>query len=49
MSFLSSMNISASGLTAQKQRLDIIAENIANINTTRTEGGGAYQRKMDFP
>jgi flagellar basal-body rod protein FlgC len=46
MSFLSSMNISASGLTAQKQRLDIIAENIANINTTRTEGGGAYQRKM---
>lgn len=46
MSFLSSMNISASGLTAQKQRLDIIAENIANINTTRTEGGGPYQRKM---
>ena len=46
MSFLSSMNISASGLTAQKQRLDIIAENITNINTTRTEGGGPYQRKM---
>jgi len=46
MSFLSSMNISASGLTAQKQRMDILAENIANVNTTRTEGGGPYQRKM---
>ncbi|MGL5255957.1 MAG: flagellar basal body rod protein FlgC [Proteocatella sp.] len=46
MSFLSSMNISASGLTAQKQRLDIISENISNIETTRTEGGGPYRRKM---
>lgn len=46
MSFLSSMNISASGLTAQKQRLDIISENISNIETTRTEGGGPYKRKM---
>ncbi len=46
MSFLSSMNISASGMTAQKQRLDIISENISNIETTRTEGGGPYRRKM---
>ena len=46
MSFLSSMNISASALTAQRQRLDIISENIANLNTTRTEAGGPYRRKM---
>lgn len=47
MAFLSSMNITASGLTAQQLRLDVIAENITNSNTTRTEnGGGAYRRKM---
>lgn len=46
MSFFSSLNISASALTAQRQRLDIISENIANIDTTRTEGGGPYRRKM---
>ncbi len=46
MAFLNSMNISASGLTAQRQRLDIISENIANIDTTRTEAGGPYRRKM---
>lgn len=46
MAFLSSMNIVGSGLTAQQQRLDVIAENVTNINTTRTEGGGAYRRKM---
>ncbi|WP_326910451.1 flagellar basal body rod protein FlgC [Sedimentibacter sp. MB31-C6] len=46
MSFLQSLNISGSGLTAQKFRMDIIAENIANIDTTRTEAGGPYRRKM---
>lgn len=46
MAFLSSMNISASALTAQRQRLDIVSENIANIDTTRTEAGGPYRRKM---
>lgn len=46
MSFLSSMNIVGSGMTAQQLRLDVIAENITNSNTTRTEGGGAYRRKM---
>lgn len=45
MSFLSSMNISGSALTAQRLRLDIISENITNMNTTRTEGGGPYRRK----
>lgn len=46
MSFLSSMNISASGLSAQRLRLDIASENIANIDTTRTQDGGPYKRKM---
>ena len=47
MAFFSSMNIVASGLTAQQLRLDVVAENITNANTTRTEGGeGAYRRKM---
>lgn len=47
MAFLSSMNIVASGLTAQQLRLDIVSENITNAATTRTEnGGGAYRRKM---
>lgn len=40
------MNISASALTAQRQRLDIISENVSNIDTTRTEAGGPYRRKM---
>lgn len=46
MAFLSSINIVGSGLTAQQLRLDVIAENVTNVNTTRTEGGGAYRRKM---
>ena len=47
MAFLSSMNISASGLTAQQLRLDIVAENVTNSTTTRVEGGeGSYRRKM---
>ncbi|MBP1758273.1 MAG: flgC [Firmicutes bacterium] len=46
MAFLSSMNIVGSGLTAQQLRLDVISENVVNMNTTRTEGGGPYRRKM---
>ena len=46
MSFLDSFDISAAGLTAERQRLDIAAENLANTNTTRTESGGTYRRKM---
>lgn len=46
MAFLTSMNIVGSGLTAQQLRLDVVSENITNMNTTRTEGGGAYRRKM---
>jgi len=45
MSFLSSMNISASALTATRLRMDVIAENIASIDTTRTETGDPYRRK----
>ena len=45
MGFFNTMNISATGLTAQRLRMDIIAENIANVNTTRTADGGPYQRK----
>lgn len=46
MSFLSTLNISGSGMTAQRLRLDVVADNIANIQTTRTEDGGPYRRKM---
>ena len=46
MAFLGSMSMVGSGLTAQQLRLDVISENVTNINTTRTEGGGAYRRKL---
>ena len=46
MSFLRTMDINASGMTAQRMRLDVVSENIANIETTRTESGGAYKRKV---
>lgn len=45
MAFLSSFDICASGMSAQRVRMDIAAENIAHINTTRTEAGGPYRRK----
>ena len=46
MNFLKSFDISFSGLSAQRQRLDIISHNLANIETTRTEEGGPYRRKI---
>ena len=46
MAFLSSLNIGGSALSAHKTKMNIIAQNIANANTTRTEGGGAYRRKI---
>lgn len=46
MSLFGAIDISASGLTAQRMRMDIISENIANVNTTRTPAGGAYRRKV---
>jgi flagellar basal-body rod protein FlgC len=45
MGFLDSLDISASGLTAQRLRMDVISENIVNIDTTRTDGGEPYRRK----
>lgn len=46
MAFLNSMSVVGSGLTAQQLRLDVISENVTNINTTRTEEGGPYRRKL---
>lgn len=46
MSLFTSFNISASGMTAQRFRTDIIAENVANETTTRTEDGTPYRRKI---
>lgn len=47
MGFLNSINIIGSGFTAQQLRLDVVAENVTNSQTTRTETGeGAYRRKM---
>ncbi len=45
MGFLSSLEISASGLSAQRLRMDVISENIANIDTVETEDGGPYRRR----
>ncbi|NLP36006.1 MAG: flagellar basal body rod protein FlgC [Clostridiales bacterium] len=45
MSTMNGMNISASGMTAQRLRMDIISQNIANVNTTRDEHGNVYKRK----
>ena len=41
-----SLAISATGLSAQRQRLDAIASNIANSETTRTDAGGPYRRRV---
>ncbi len=46
MGLFQAFNISASGMTAERFRTDIIAENIANVNTTTTESGGPYRRKI---
>jgi len=46
MNFLVSLEISASGMNAQRRRMDVIAGNLANMETTRTERGEPYRRKM---
>ena len=46
MGLFQSFNISATGMTAQQFRADIIAENLANVNTTRTDAGTTYRRKV---
>jgi flagellar basal-body rod protein FlgC len=45
MSFWQALRIGSSGLTAQRLRLDLISNNIANAQTTRTEKGGPFQRE----
>ncbi len=45
MSFWDTIRIGASGLLAQQTRLDVISNNIANAQTTRTADGGPYQRQ----
>lgn len=46
MSLFNSFNISGSALTAERVRMDTIANNLANAQTTRTEDGGPYRRQM---
>jgi flagellar basal-body rod protein FlgC len=45
MGFMDSLNVSASGMTAERLRMDVISNNLANVNTTQTPGGGPYRRK----
>ncbi len=45
MDILTGMRVSASGMAAQRTRMNTISSNIANINTTRSPEGGPYRRK----
>ena len=46
MSMFKTFGINASGMTAERFRMDIISQNVANANTTRTEDGTPYRRKV---
>ena len=46
MDEVSALDISAAGLVAQRLRLNVVAENLANVETTRTPDGGPYRRKV---
>lgn len=46
MGMFSAFDINATGMTAERFRMDIIAQNVANANTTRTEDGTPYRRKV---
>lgn len=46
MGMFSAFNINATGMTAERYRMDIISENVANANTTRTADGSPYRRKV---
>ena len=46
MSIFNAMNVSSSGMTTQRVRMDIISQNIANVNTTRDANGNGYTRKL---
>ncbi len=45
MSLFSSLSVSASGMAAQRERTEVLVENLANSETTRTPEGGPYRRK----
>ena len=45
MSLFSSLSVSASGMNAQRTRAELLVENLANAETTRTPDGGPYRRK----
>jgi flagellar basal-body rod protein FlgC len=44
--FYSSIEVSATGLSAERLAMDVIANNIANVNTTRTPEGGPFRRQL---
>lgn len=46
MSVFKTFGVNASGMTAERYRMDIISQNVANANTTRTEDGTPYRRKI---
>lgn len=46
MGMFDAIDISASGLTAERLRMDVTAENLANAQSTRTPEGGPYRRKV---
>jgi len=43
---MDTLAISASGMTAERLRMDVVANNLANVNTTRTPGGGPFRRQQ---
>lgn len=45
MSLFTALSVSASGMAAQRRRAELLTENLANAETTRTPGGGPYRRK----
>ena len=45
MSLFSTLSVSASGMSAQRTRAEVVAQNLANADTTRTPEGGPYRRR----
>ena len=46
MDFFNAMDISTTGIIAQRYRMNVVAENLANVESTRTANGGPYRRKQ---
>jgi len=46
MGYMDTLAVSASGMTAERLRMDVVANNLANVNTTRTPGGGPFRRQQ---